>query len=690
MRAPHRTTSTPKASAAMAQSRGRDRLDTPPDGVAPEATDTAAATGSSEVEADLVCISDTVTQAGIARPYERRRDDPVFRPLRIYALDPTTSPREGGVATVDVPYEPLHPTPDGWQGALFRIDTRDDTAGLRYRTAPLDDTRALLEAGVTPSITDPAFGQQMVYAVCMLTYAAFRSALGRDLTWGFPNPDEDSDKAFGEDERTRLRLQPYAGHFQNAYYDQAAAALSFGYYRAGATVAGRNLPGGFVFTALSHDVVTHEATHALLDGLRARFMVPSNPDVLAFHESLADLVALFQRFSYPEVVRRALADTRGRLTEADVLTGLARQIAETTGHEGALRSALDKPSPRAYVDASYAPHARSTVLTGAVFEAFLTVFQRKARAVIRLATGGSGVLAPGHLPAPLLDALADKASSLAEQFLTMCVRAVDYCPPVDLEFGEFLRAALTADYDLVPSDPWGYREAWVDAFRRRGIYPSHVASLATDALLWRPPSGALRVVPGLDADHDPMRHDVATRLRQAEALRAYLNTPEHLLDLGLRPPGPLTNEDGEPDPRGGHVEPACIESVRASRRVGPDRQVVVDLVAEITQRWCTQDEASRQCTYEGGATLLLSQHGAVRYVIYKDPASRRRATRQERFIATPAGRRFWTHTDSAVEPHPRPFQLLHPRDRDPRDRDPRDRDPRDRDPRDRDPRDRDP
>ncbi|MEO1075569.1 MAG: hypothetical protein AAFX41_06340, partial [Bacteroidota bacterium] len=69
--------------------------------------------------------------------------------------------------------------------------------------------------------------------------------------------------------------------------------------------------------------------------------------------------------------------------------------------------------------------------------------------------------------------------------------------------------------------------------------------------------------------------------------------------------------------------------------------------------------------------------GAVRYVIYKDPASRRRATRQQRFIATPAGQRFWTHTDSTVEPHPRPFQLLHPRDRDPRGRGPHDGDPHD-------------
>ncbi|NJM41475.1 MAG: N-6 DNA methylase, partial [Anaerolineae bacterium] len=45
-------------------------------------------------------------------------------------------------------------------------------------------------------------------------------------------------------------------------------------------------------------------------------------------------------------------------------------------------------------------------------------------------------------PGPHLDfnvvlqaVLADKASQLARQFLTICIRAIDYCPPIDLEFG---------------------------------------------------------------------------------------------------------------------------------------------------------------------------------------------------------------------------------------------------------------
>src|SRR5690606_4555919 len=101
---------------------------------------------------------------------------------------------------------------------------------------------------------------------------AFRMALGRHLAWGFdPPPEAERIEVAGvEGARiNRLRIRPHAFRGPNAYYDESRGEICFGYYEAPQEALGRTLPGETIFTALSHDVVVHEVTHALLDGLRA-------------------------------------------------------------------------------------------------------------------------------------------------------------------------------------------------------------------------------------------------------------------------------------------------------------------------------------------------------------------------------------------------------------------------------------
>lgn len=114
------------------------------------------------------------------KPYERQAGDPVVRELQIYAIDPTVAMLEGKVATVEVPYEPLGPGPEG---SLFKIESFDADQQVHYRRARLDDPDVLLRGGYAPSESDPCFAQQMVYAVCSNVHAAFRRALGRPPCW---------------------------------------------------------------------------------------------------------------------------------------------------------------------------------------------------------------------------------------------------------------------------------------------------------------------------------------------------------------------------------------------------------------------------------------------------------------------------------------------------------------------------
>ncbi|HSG40849.1 MAG TPA: peptidase M4, partial [Thermoanaerobaculia bacterium] len=463
----------PEATAATAQTQ------------VPEATQASTTPYLCPEDGVVFQIGPGVERAARGRPYERRYEhEPIYRPLRIFALDPSRSKLEGSIATLKIPYEPLEPGP---VGSVFEVDNFD--GHQRNRRVDLEDRFILTSSGLDPNASDPRFHQQMVYAVASSVYATFRTALGRHLAWGF---DEQPGR-----ERARLRLKPHGFLDRNAHYDKAAGEICFGYYRAPKEPVGRNLPNGWIFTCLSHDIIVHEVTHALLDGLRAHFTLPIGLDVLAFHEAFADLVAIFQRFSYEEVVRTALSRSRGDLRQAKILTEIGSQFGETTREDGQpLRSALDQrhkteDRPLRYSEAKNR-YERGSVLVSAVFDAFTTVFRRKTRRYLLLATNGTGEFPPGELPATLVDLLAREASQLASQFLSIAIRAIDYCPPVDVTFGGYLRALITADRVLVPDDPWSYREALIDAFRIRGIYPEEVANLSEEALLWRAP---LREIP---------------------------------------------------------------------------------------------------------------------------------------------------------------------------------------------------
>lgn len=593
-------------------------------------------------------LGDGLYRATVA-PYPRQPEDPLYRPLKIYSVDPSIPKLDGAIVTINVPYEPLDPGPIG---CLFEVDTRDGELGIEYRRADLEDRHVLIAGGYQPSPTDPRFHQQMVYAVCSNVYSSFRTALGRSLSWGFGRPGV----------AEKLTLRPHFGHQRNAYYEKTAThgSLCFGYYPADDRPTDSSLPGGYVFTCLSQDIVAHEITHALLDGLRAKFSVPTGPDVPAFHEAFADLVAIFQHFSYREVLLNAIAKGRGDVGKADILLNLARQFGHTTGRGGPLRSAIepDSDAPRQYSE-ELGAHELGVVLVSAVFDAFTTVFQRKTERYVRLATRGSGVLAAGALGHDLQNVLADKASALASQFLNICIRAIDYCPPVGITFGDYLRALITADYDLVPDDPWDYRGALIDAFRRRNIHPRSVTSLSEDALRWKGPRIVLPPIPGLDFGQLRFKGDPAHAAgieelqRQANALGQFATIPEHLEEFGLV-------ADGDARLGGDHVDDACVESIRTARRAGPDGQIVFDLVAEITQlRHVDASSSGHGFSYHGGSTVILGPNGEIRYLVLNSVVGAGRLERRMKFLRSAAGNRYWTVKEDRHEQTESMLQVAH-------------------------------
>lgn len=424
--------------------------------------------------------------------------NPVFRRLKIFSFDPGLASQYEMASiseiTINVLWEDLQAGPIG---EYIEVVDIDPASNALYRPVDLDDPKLLAQDGLAPSQTNPQFHQQMAYAVAMTTIGHFERALGRVALWS-SRREYAKGGGYYEHFVRRLRIYPHALRDRNAYYSPEKKALLFGYFPI--EVKDKfNTPGTLVFSCLSHDIIAHETTHALLDGVHPRFNVPVNEDVLAFHEAFADIVALFQHFSYPGVLREQIARTRGNLANENILAQLAQQFGRAAGRGGALRDALGaenketgkweaRPPSTTALDHTIEPHDRGAILVAAVFGAFSKVYHARTLDLFRIATEGTGVLPEGAIHPDLAKRLADEAARVAMYVLQMCIRAIDYCPPVGITFGDYLRGIITADYDINPEDEFGYRLAFIESFRQWGIYPRGMRTMSTEGLMW--PTGA--------------------------------------------------------------------------------------------------------------------------------------------------------------------------------------------------------
>ena len=625
---------------------------------------------------------------------------PSTRFLRGFGYDPglATELENYDVSEVLIPvrWEDLM---EGPVGEYVEVVDIDPASGFAYDPLDLNDRHLLAQQGLAPSEGNPQFHQQMVYAVVMTTIQHFERALGREVFWSEMEIQKGNKKR-GYKVIKRLRVYPHALREENAYYDSEKKALLFGYFPARPELTGTEMPGGMIFTCLSHDIIAHETTHAILDGMQRYYLEPSNIDALAFHEAFADLVALFQHFTYPEILKQQLQRARGNLEAETLLGRLAVQFGKATGGRGALREAIggrdkdDKwvrrePEPDSLVTETE-PHSRGALLVAAVFDAFLAIYRHRTADLLRIATGGSGVLPPGDIHPDLVNRLAKEAAKTAQHVLLMCIRAIDYCPPVDINFGDFLRALITADRDLVPEDSRNYRVAFIEAFRRWGIYPNDVRTLSVESLVWRPPEGdataafaeALRpafysnklsrlwqeiingrVLPkrnGMVAAKKLTRMEVAARLKtfRAGLHKQITNRAAKMVDT--------QRLGGNKRPFGFNLDRGTrkdyefeIHQVRPVYRVGPDGRTRSDLLLQITQNrpgFLSPEKQSRENNrynkvsqrkappkkydfpFRGGGTFIIDlETFEIRYAIYKDILNERRLDEQREFLSEKTG-----------------------------------------------------
>ncbi|MBM3810642.1 MAG: hypothetical protein FJW20_03290 [Acidimicrobiia bacterium] len=490
------------------------------------------------------------------------------RKLTIIAQDPGVRVKgEILTAQVDVPAEPLLPGPRGYRVQVIDYDASSASFHTPARIPSTKDR--FLNASSSRLLKDPAFHAQNVYAIAMRTLARFEFALGRRVGWGFSGH--------------QLQIAPHAFAGPNAFYSPRDRMLAFGYF------PGRK---GTVYTCLSHDVVAHETAHALLDGLRRRYMEPSSPDQGAFHEGFSDLVALLSVFSLPRVVESLLGPKRlqaSRLTPERLRSSVLFSLAEQMGEEIAgargmplRRSATLSPSPRLLKDPEFQePHRRGEILVAAVMNAFLEIWRTRMRGLGRTFLDRERV--------------AEEAATTASHLLTLCIRGLDYAPPTDILFSDFLSAILTADREIQPDDSrYQYRETLRQSFASYGIKPTSKG----DHGVWEPPEKTV---------YTKQTHFESLQ-RSPEEVFGFLW--ENRASLGLY--------------RDAHT---AVQSVRPCLRIGPDGFLLRETVAEYVQKIKLRAAELRklkirrpndmplghEVTLYGGGALIFNEFGQLKF-----------------------------------------------------------------------------
>ncbi len=523
------------------------------------------------------------------KPFETRK-------LTVVAQDPSIR-KSGRILTTEltVPAESLAPGPSGARVHVVDYDTRSGSFYKPRQSRLHDDVYANISNDEI--LGNPDFHAQNVYAIVASILARFEAALGRHVSWGF------------QGNAHQIKIAPHAFQDANAFYSRDDEALAFGYFR------GKNK---WVFTCLSFDIVAHEATHAILDGIRPSFDRPSSPDQAAFHEAYADIIALLSVLQNPEIVDFALGpdarEHKGMLKKSELEfsrldDAIFFRLAEQMGKEldpfrnQALRNSLDLPyGDHLNKEEFQEPHRRGEILVAAVLNAFLAVWMQRLEPIVgvqsKLANRGRVV---------------EEGCKAASHLQKISIRAIDYLPPTEVTFGDFLSALITADSDICHDDSiYNYRDWLLEAFADYHISPS--SSTAEQKGKWRPPDGAITY---------GFSHFESMQSNVEAVYRFYVENKKAF--------------------RANDQAFTRVLSVRPVVRAGPDGFVLRETVAEVmhTLRVRASELArldirkpnnmanSQVVALYGGNTLVFDEYGTLKYNIGTGVTSRRQSRRLE-------------------------------------------------------------
>ncbi|WUR14466.1 hypothetical protein E7V67_005005 [[Empedobacter] haloabium] len=219
---------------------------------------------------------------------------------------------------------------------------------------------------IVPPDTDQ-FDAVHTFAVVRQTLTMFQRVLaahdGGPVPWAW-NSGSNTDP---------LQVYPHGlPNVMNAYYSRNERALKFGDF-----VQTNEAAAARIHTCRSFDIVAHETGHAVLDGLKPRWILSSAPPQTGgLHEAFGDLTAIFLALAQMDQVEAIIAQTRADLHDKTFLADMAEQFGLALGRPNGLRNA---DNDLTLSQTGTEVHAISQVFTGAVYDILADIFAFERR-----------------------------------------------------------------------------------------------------------------------------------------------------------------------------------------------------------------------------------------------------------------------------------------------------------------------
>ena len=266
---------------------------------------------------------------------------------------------------------------------------------------------------------DNRFTQVQAFAVTHQALTRFEKKLQKSIKWPMM--------------KQKITIYPEKDCYLDAYYCKTDCSLNFT----------KNFQENMlkdIYTARSTEVVSHELGHAILDSLRPEYATTFSYETKAFHESFADIFAIFDSLSRPEVLSKLEAETSGDLSKPNIVSHIAEEVGKALYEKKDhyyLRNAVndlkwsdpDKLPSYSKDDAILArePHSLSRVFTAAFYDLINYIYKENQNNGMNF-----------------IDAITDAK----ENVMTLIIKTVDRLPESVFFFKEIYRTILKTDADI--------------------------------------------------------------------------------------------------------------------------------------------------------------------------------------------------------------------------------------------------